>query len=361
MPLFARCLVAVDIGIDIDIDQNDGTSKMKFGVAVPTCTEGLMYPVPYASVEDAVQLAHTAESLGFDSIWANEHVSTPAYVRQTYAEPPSFLDPWSYLAYVAAQTSQIKIATGVTVTPFRHPVLLAKHAATLDQLSGGRLILGVGIGAYREEHEAVRDGRAMHRGKYAAEALQALRLLFTERSASYEGEWVRFNDVESFPKPAQPVLPVLSAGNSEGSRRRAAVLADGWLPGCLLPAEVEAGLAEIGGHARAAGRSLSEFECSLQVGVAVGPTRDAAVKAFVGSPFHEHLLSLSSSTLADQQDDLLARNLIGSVDDVLEQIASYEDAGVTTLAGLVFVGSSVSETVDGMSLFMSEVAPQYGS
>jgi alkanesulfonate monooxygenase SsuD/methylene tetrahydromethanopterin reductase-like flavin-dependent oxidoreductase (luciferase family) len=115
----------------------------------------------------------------------------------------------------------------VTVLPFRHPVVLAKQIATLDRLSGGRLTVGVGIGAYREEFEAMWPGRRLNRGAYAAEALESLRVLFTERRASYQGSWVSFDDVESHPKPVQSPLPVLSGGNAPGSRRRAATLATG--------------------------------------------------------------------------------------------------------------------------------------
>ncbi|MCH8991158.1 MAG: LLM class flavin-dependent oxidoreductase, partial [Acidobacteria bacterium] len=108
-----------------------------------------MYPVPFADVDDAVELAVTAERLGFDSVWGNDHVSTQHYVRSEFDEPPRFYDPLTYLAYVAALTTTLRLATCVLVLPFRHPVVAAKQAATLDQLSGGRLVLGVGIGAYR--------------------------------------------------------------------------------------------------------------------------------------------------------------------------------------------------------------------
>jgi probable F420-dependent oxidoreductase len=319
-----------------------------------------MYPSPFASVADAVESAVLAETLGFDAVWGNDHLNTPRYVRKRYPTAPTFLDPWGYLAHVSGRTTRIGLATGVNVLPFRHPLVLAKQAATLDQLSGGRLILGVGIGAYREEFEAKWSGRDLHRGEFAREALESLQLLFTERCASYSGEWVSFHEVESFPKPLQRPLPVLSGGNSPGSRRRAALLATGWMPGCLRPAEVEAGLADISTYAAGAGRTLDGFEVALQVGVTLGRTKEDAVQAFLASEFSEHLRSLAGSTLANQQDDLVARNLVGTPPEVAEQIDRYRNAGVTTLAGLVFTASSAAEMNDAMAEFMTEVAPAIG-
>jgi probable F420-dependent oxidoreductase len=331
--------------------------KLKLGVAVPTCTEGLMYPAPFASVSEAVEVATTAEELGFDSVWANDHLNTQRYVREQYSAAPSFLDPWSYLAHLSGCTSRIGLATGITVLPFRHPVVLAKQAATLDQLSQGRLILGVGIGAYREEFEAIWPGRPLRRGQFAGEAMESLQLLFTQRCASYQGEWITFHDVESHPKPFQHPLPMLSGGNSPGSRRRAAQLASGWMPGCLLPAEIKGGLVDIHTQAAEAGRKLDGFDVGLQLGVTVRRTKEEAVQAFLASQFAEHFRSLAGSTLAHQQDDLVARNLVGTPEGVAEQISHYRAAGVTTLAGMIFTASSVAEMTDAMSEFMAEVAP----
>jgi probable F420-dependent oxidoreductase len=329
---------------------------MRFGLGVPTGTEGLMYPVPYADVEQAVELAVTAERLGFESVWANDHVTTQRYVREEFAEPPRYYDPFGYLAYVAAVTERVRLATAVMVLPFRHPVVAAKQVATLDRLSGGRAVLGVGIGAYREEFEAMWPGRSLNRGEHAAEALQALNLLFTERRASFDGTWVRFADVESYPKPVQSPLPILSAGNATGSRRRAALYGHGWLPACLTPDEVAAGLAEIRDVADDAGRALpGGFEVALQVAVSVAPTREQAWERFRGSQLYAHLRSLSGSTLKDQVGDLAARNLVGSPEDVIAQVEAYRRAGVTTMAGLLFAANTVEETLDAMAGFAESV------
>lgn len=334
---------------------------MRFGLGVPTGTEGMMYPVPYADAGQAVDLAVRAEQLGFDSVWGNDHVSTQAYVREEFDAPPSFFDPWLYLASVATRTSTLRLATCVTVLPFRHPAVLAKQAATLDHLSGGRAVMGVGIGAYREEFEALWPGRRIHRGKYAREALEGLNLLFTERRCSYTGEWVSFHDVESYPKPVQQPFPVLSGGNSAGSKKRAATLAGGWLPACLTPEEMVTGLEQVRATAGDAGRELpSGFEIALQLGVSIAPTYAEAVERFRNSQLHSHLASLSQSTLKDQAGGLETRNLVGTPDQVLQQVQEYRAVGVTRLAGLLFAENTVDETVEAMELFSKEVIAHAG-
>lgn len=329
---------------------------MKFGLGVPTGTEGMMYPVPYADPAQAVELAVEAERLGFDSVWGNDHISTQRYVREEFTDPPRFYDPMSYLSFVAARTTTLGLASAIMVMPFRHPVMAAKQLATLDQLSGGRVICGVGIGAYREEFEAMWPDRAMHRGRFAAEYIEALDTLFTERRATFKGEFLCFDDVESYPKPAQTRLPILSGGNAEGVRRRAALQCDGWIPACLSPAEMAAGFAEIQQLAADVGRSLTGFDVAPQLGVSVGRTREEALQRFDRSQLASHMRSLAKTTLRDQQDgNVLERNLIGSPDDIIEQVHRYADAGVTTLSALLFACNTVAETLDAMHEFAESV------
>jgi probable F420-dependent oxidoreductase len=330
---------------------------MKFGLGVPTGTEGLMYPVPYADAAQAVALAVEAERLGFESVWANDHVTTQHYVRAEFDEAPRYYDPFGYLSFVAARTERIRLATAIMVLPFRHPVVAAKQLATLDQLSGGRVVAGVGIGAYREEFEAMHPDERLHRGEHAGEAMQALHALLTQRRSSFDGRWVRYRDVECSPLPVQQPLPILSGGNAPACRLRAARYGHGWLPACLTPAEAASGRAEIRAEAERAGRDLpAEFEVALQVAVCVGATREEAERRFEASQLAAHMRSLSRSTLKDQKGGGFAeRNLIGTADDVGERIEAYAAAGVTTMAGLLFAADTVTETLEMMEQFSTTV------
>lgn len=333
---------------------------MRFGVGVPTGTEGMMYPVPYADVGQAVELSLAADRLGYDSVWGNDHISTQRYVRDDFPDPPRFYDPLGYMAYVAAKTTGVRVCTAVLVLPFRHPVVVAKQIATLDQLSGGRVSLGVGIGAYREEFESMWPDRQLHRGDYARECIEALSVLFTERRASYDGDYISFRDVESYPKPVQDPLPILSGGNAAGTKERAGRYCHGWLPACLTVQEMAEGLAEIQAAAEAHGRTLPEdFDVAPQMGVAIGRTHEDAVATFERSQLHAHTKSLAQSTLKGRQADIEGRNLIGTADEIAERVTAYRDVGVTTMAGLLFANNDVAETLEAMEEFAEGVMSHF--
>ena len=138
--------------------------------------------------------------------------------------------------------------TGVMVVPMRHPIVLAKQLSTLDRFSDGRVIVGAGIGAYREEFaNAFQNLASVRRDELMAESLVALKLLFEERRATLDGKHIRFRDIEMYPKPVQTPLPIYSAGNSDGAIRRAAELCDGWLPASLSADGIAAGKEKLDG------------------------------------------------------------------------------------------------------------------
>jgi alkanesulfonate monooxygenase SsuD/methylene tetrahydromethanopterin reductase-like flavin-dependent oxidoreductase (luciferase family) len=188
------------------------------------------------------------------------------------------------------------------------------------------------------------------------EGVQALRLLFSERRASYRGRYLAFEDVELYPKPLQSPLPIYIGGNSPEHHRRIARYADGWLPAALTPDEVRTGLAGIRAAADDVGRDVSHLEVALQVGVSIAPTRDEAIDRFLASPLYRHLVSLRGSTLRGLAVESFAqRNLLGAPEEIRQQVEAYRAAGVTHLAGLLFVANTVQEFLDAMRLFASEV------
>ena len=161
---------------------------MRVSFGLPTGMEGMMYPAPFASAQDIVELAQFAEKLGYHSVWGNDHMTTQRYVREEFSEAPRFWEVLITLSTIAAKTTTLKLATGVLVPAMRRDiVVLAKQVATLDHLSQGRFLLGMGVGAYREEFEALQPSWKVHRGDLLEETVQALQLLFSESPASWRG------------------------------------------------------------------------------------------------------------------------------------------------------------------------------
>ncbi len=334
---------------------------MKFGLGLPTCTAGMMYPVPFASTDDVVRIAVEAEQLGFYEVTGNDHYSTQRYVRGAFATPPDFYEPLITFAYCAARTSVLRLMTGVVVLPIRDPVPLAKQVATLDRFSGGRVILGVGVGAYREEFEAVRpDLAGATRAELVEEGIRALRMLFEERRATFEGPHHQFRDVEMFPKPAQAPLPIYSSGNAEGSIRRAARYGQGWLPAIVDARRIRQGRALLDRYAREAGRDPATISTALQLVVCLADTPAAAREAFERSQLFHHLVSLQQSTLQGTDvDSYVAINLVGTPDEVGRRVEEFAAAGVDHLCGLYFVGNTVDELLAQARRFAREVMPVF--
>ena len=195
---------------------------------------------PFATPDTFEALVRTAEEVGFESIWTVEHAAVPVGYRSQYPysqdgrmpgpENSPIADPLLALAYAAALTDKLRLATGIVILPQRHPVYVAKEVATLDVLSRGRAILGVGIGWLEEEFEMI--GVPFHeRVARSEESVRAIRSLWSEAPESFAGDFFRWNPVESNPKPIQkPGVPIVIGGHVEGAARRAARIGDGFFP-----------------------------------------------------------------------------------------------------------------------------------
>jgi probable F420-dependent oxidoreductase len=186
---------------------------------------------------EMLRLAALAEGLGYESIWMGEHSVLPAHPNTDSPFAPRYAlsDPLLALAQVAAVTSRVKLATGVLLLPLRHPVLLAKELATLDHLSGGRAVLGYGMGYIPSQNEAFGvpfDDRSA-RGLEHLEAMHAI--WASPESASYQGRYVEFSRVESYPAPVQRRLHTVAGGHSNRALRSAVTHADGWFGFGLTP------------------------------------------------------------------------------------------------------------------------------
>jgi probable F420-dependent oxidoreductase len=322
--------------------------------------EGLTYPIPFSNPEDLVRIAQRAETLGYHSVWGNDHMTTQHYVRAEYPVPPRFWEPLVTYAYLAAHTETLRFGTGVLVLPMRRDIVVtAKQIATVDHLSNGRLEIGVGIGAYREEFEALNPNAKVHRGDMVSEGVEALRLLFSDREASFDGKYYKFKDVELFPKPKQSRLPIYFGGNNQAHLQRTALSGDGWIPAAMPQPTLRRMVTELKALMEAAGRNFSEVQIAPQYIVHVGKDEEKTVARFRQSQMYKHLQSLKKSTLKGQDatnpEDI---NLVGSVATVIERASALREAGVTHFLGLFFAANSVPELLEQMQIFAEDVRPK---
>ena len=333
---------------------------MRVSAGLPTGMEGLTYPIPFSDPQNVIDIAVAAEKFGYDSVWGNDHMTTQHYVREEFPVPPRFWEPLVTYAYLASITKTLRFGTGILVLPMRRDIVVtAKQICTLDHFSGGRLELGIGIGAYREEFAALQPDTKLQRGDIVEEGLKALIKLLTDRVASFDGEFFKYRDVELWPKPLQKRIPILVGGNNPNNIRRAVELASGWLPAGLHVSKVREGMALLKQHAERVGRDWRELEVAPQYIVRIDRDRAKALREFEGSQMYKHLLSLKKSTLKDQGDVKMDdSNLIGTPAEIVDKANALKEAGVTHLLGLYFAASSVPDLIDQMQLFAEEVMPK---
>jgi probable F420-dependent oxidoreductase len=195
--------------------------------------------------EETVRLARLAEELGYRSWWAGDHVvlPSPRTPESPMAPTDPILDPLVHLGYVAAVTERIELATGIVILPQRNPLVLAKQAASLDVLSGGRLTLGVGAGYLEPELAAVGVSLA-ERGRRTDEYLDAMTALWTSPTPEYHGRFVSFDHVDAHPRPARPGgVKIVVGGHSPAAFRRAVTRGHGWFGNGSGVADLEKHLA----------------------------------------------------------------------------------------------------------------------
>jgi len=222
-------------------------------------------------IQGVIDLAARCEDLGFDSVWASEHVFNVSYVYDRIGDKP-YYEPLTVLTYVAAKTSTIGLGTSVLVLPYHNPIRLAKVAATLDVLSGGRVMLGVGVGVIEEELEAMGSPFA-ERGAITDETIAIMKELWTKEDPSYQGKYHSFSGMKFTPKPVQkPHIPIIIGGTSKAAIRRAACSGAAWHPTALSPEVLAQGMEYLKEQVVTAGRDPSEVEVS--VSAAIGSTHN---------------------------------------------------------------------------------------
>ena len=194
----------------------------------------------YVDAAKAVELAQAGEAAGFESLWTVEHTVVPAGYSSKYPYDESgkmaggrddipLPDPLIWMAYIAAVTTRIKLATGILILPQHSPVVAAKQIATLDHMSGGRILLGIGVGWMREEFEAI-GVPFEDRGRRTDEYVAAMRELWSADKPTFSGKYVSFKDTYCRPQPVNKAVPIIVGGHAEVAAKRAGRLGDGYFP-----------------------------------------------------------------------------------------------------------------------------------
>jgi probable F420-dependent oxidoreductase len=226
------------------------------------------------------------------------------------------------LSFVAARTRRVRLGTSVLVLPYHNPIRLAKTAATLDVLSGGRLTLGVGVGAIESEMEAM-GTPFKERGAFTDEAIAVMRTLWSEEDPRFDGKYSRFAGMKFWPKPIQKPVPIVVGGVSRAAIRRAARLGDGWQPLGLSPDALGQGMAALRKEAQAAGRDVTKIPVSIAMSITASTPRRYALgtepaeivrnaKAFASLGVETLIISANTSDPREAHSalDMVAREVL---------------------------------------------------
>ena len=278
---------------------------MKVGCHLP------MYG-PVGTRDNVLTFARRIEALGYDSLWASDHVVIPYRIAPHYPYSPDgrfpltadvpFLEPLTTLALVAGVTERVQLGTSILVLPHRNPVMAAKMCATLDHLSGGRLVLGVGVGWMREEIELL-GGNYDRRGAWSDEALAVMRACWRDVRTAHHGEFFSFDEIGVFPKPTRGDIPILIGGHTERALRRVVQHGDGWHAAFITPVALAADLARLKAECARLRRPYDQVTVSVRAG-----------------------LSLRATPLGPDR-----KPLQGSREQVVEDLIAFRDLGVDSV------------------------------
>lgn len=229
---------------------------MKFGVALPNYGAN-------AGKRQILEVAKAADELGYFSVWVADRLIVPEPPNQPWSKVnQAVYEPIVTLSFLSSVTERVKLGTSILVLPFRNPLVIARQVTTLDILSGGRLILGVGVGWMEEEFQAA-GVRMKERGVRTDEIIRLLRDLWKKPRPSFKGRFTEFTQIRFEPKPSRHRIPIWIGGNSATALRRVAKLGDGWLPvGCMRFQEIGEKIEFLRKKANEYGRSESEIEIS---------------------------------------------------------------------------------------------------
>ncbi len=295
--------------------------RVKFGVCLPNFGKN-------SSRESITKIAKAAEELGYDSIWVTDHILMPRNLSYPYGR---IYEPLITLSYVAAITQRVKLGTSIIVLPMRNAVITAKELATLDNLSGGRLIAGFAVGWAEEEFRNL-GAPFKGRGELFSEQLKLLKTLWSSRSPTFVGKYHKIESAVFDPRPIQPDgPPIWLGGHSRAAVRRALSLADGW---------------------HFSGIPLDEFHDRIRL------VQSSNREGFVVSGRFSVDLSGKSPRETVAPTGMRRVMLSGRPQQVIEQLTPYAEAGATYFV-LNFGDKQTDKIIEDMKIFTREVEPSF--
>lgn len=311
-----------------------------------TLTFGCSLPSrgPMSSPEALRSLAQRAEDLSFDSVWVSDHIILPRQVDSFYPYAPDgvatfrpdepYYEPLAALNFLAGCTQRVRLGTHVLIIPYRNPVLTAKMLATLDVLSGGRVILGAGVGWMEEEFLALGLNTYHQRGAVTDEYLQLYKELWTKDNPVFDGDYYQISGSGFQPKPVQkPHIPIWIGGHTGPAIRRAAKYGDGWMPIGLRPPAI-----------------LEPEELAAKI----ARLRTLTVQA--GRPEDAVEVTFSTDVIFDNSVGPERRLVSGRPEQIAADLRQYQDLGVQNFI-LSFPAQSAGEQQESMERFSREVMP----
>ena len=312
---------------------------MDFGIMLP-------HHGHFATADGIRRMARASEDLGFDSVWASDHIIVPNAFKERFS--PTFYELFGTLAHIAAITQRVKLGSTILILNYRHPLMTAKQIATLDQLSGGRVIIGAAFGWIKEEYKVLGIPYEK-RGARADEIVQILKHVWQEGDNSFAGDFYQFGDFAFEPRPVQqPHPPIWFGGNDDRTLRRVVEQGNGWhpitsakRPGStqMSEADFRERIAKLRGMAQDAGRDPAEIAISLHAPISFD--RDGS---FLDPSFH----------------------LIGSESHILHNLDVCQELGLQhlilnhwyTMPGMIDL-KSVDGFIATMERFARDVMPRY--
>ena len=332
---------------------------------------GIRLPVsgPFSTAEYIGKMAKEAEALDFDFVtvhdhmfwkseWVKHHFQAGAIDVTPNWRQPTMFERLTTLSYIAGSTKKLRIGSCVLSLPLRNPILAARQAATIDALSGGRLILGVGLGGVEEEFNPPLNSSRIPwnmRGSIGDEYIQVIKQLWTTPKASFKGKYISYEDVEAYPKPVQkPHPPIWIGGNNPRAIKRIVKLGNGWVPGPPPSPQLFAKwLVDLKEEAKNVGRAFDEIEIIWEGYTGIEKTKEAALKK-------SKLTVENYARSYGSVEKVLDANLVGPPDEIIERVQKYLDVGVKHFQ-MKIIDLSFEGILKSMKLLSDEVFPSFRS